>query len=601
MKDDLSRPLVGIEKQADRTNRALRRMGLQDGAKRSDIMSAATGRLVRQVRGLDGYLKGVSNTLQRKVATGLRMTAWGVGTLTAAIGGFGIKAASEFEQVRIALDGMLGSAERGAAMFEAMKQLNLRTPFELSDITAGGRQLLGFQIEEPNVLPLLKSVTDVAAGLGAGNEGLNRILLNIGQVQSQGVVTGRELRDFATIGFPGYALVANILGKTREEIRAMGDDAQVSSEDFIAAVMRMQGPLRMFSGMAEKQMNSLQGLWSNVKDAFSVRLADEASPLVVSLKEGMRSLTPLLGGMLDKVAPPVMDLLGQVMDVAADALPVITPLLTAIIAGVGELLTAAGPGLRGLDGVVLELARATGELVRELLPHMPTLAETFVALVGVLPEFVRLLGNVVPLVMPLANLATNLLEMDGAAAVLLATLLGYSALSGVAHAVMGLARAYIVMADARIALSAAEGVGAGTGLLRTVGMGVGRLGLGGAAIGGGVVAAQGFREDDALKSIGGATVAGAGTGALLGSVIPVVGTGVGALVGGGIGAAVGTVGHFRGRPQTGVPLAAAVPSGSGTFHNDIAIQVYQANSEIDIARAVEMGIDEAEQKRERRE
>jgi tape measure domain-containing protein len=605
MRDELSQPLRQVEGQARRTGRALRDIGDERTVRGSRRLGGEVGKLGRQVGRLDRGLQGMSRTLSRQVTTGVRRTSMAVGALTIAIGVMAVRSASNFEQTRIALDGMLGSAAAGARMFESAKVFNRRTPFELPDITAGQRQLLGFGFVEQQVMPLVQSVADVVAGLGAGREGLNRVLLNLGQVQAQGVVTGRELRDFATIGFPGYELVAHILGKTKEEIRAMGDDAEVSADQFITAVTSMAGPLQKFGGMAEKQMNSLWGLWSNVKDAWNERLVDQAHPLTQSMKDVLRGLPELAGTALDKFGPPLFDLLGMLVEFATDAVPVFAPLFAAIVDGVRVLLNAAGPGMAGLGGVVGELTRSVGELVRELVPVMPDLVDAFLALVGVLPEFVRLLGRLVPLVTPLAGLATELLSLDGVAAALLATLLGYRALRSVVGVIMATGAALQGLAGAQVAAAAASTVAAGAGGAAGAAGVAARLGTfarGAGALGGAGLLTHGAVRDRPLETVAGGALAGAVAGSVIPGVGTLVGGGLGALGGGAIalGRRLGTLENQRERQVATAPVVRSGAKGGDVFHTKLDVHVDRVESDVDIARAVWDAWQQIERERTRR-
>jgi tape measure domain-containing protein len=421
--------------------------GSRAAADGTGVFERSLDRLGVRTRSVDSTLRSVSGTLTGSFARATSIVATGLVGIGAAVTVFGLKAASQFEQTHIAFEGLLGSVEKGSALFADLQKLNLRTPFELPEISQAARMLLGFQIQGERIVPLMKSITDIASGLGAGSEGLQRIVLNLGQVQAQGRVTGRELRDFATVGFPGYALVASILGKTREQVRAMGDDAVVSSDQFLDAVTKMSGPLAIFGGMAEKQMHSLAGLWSNVKDSFTVGVAGAVQPLIAQLEPMLAQggLVPtFITQTLGTVGPPLTSLVGTLLELLTKALPAVDPILSALATGAGTLLTAMTPGLGALVPVGKELGDSLGKLFTALAPEMPTLVAAFVDLVKVLPVFVDLLVRVVPVVDPFLRLFEGILANRGVTDVLaglLAVLLGYRALSAVVGAIRGVVTA----------------------------------------------------------------------------------------------------------------------------------------------------------------
>lgn len=601
LRDELSQPLRRVRREVDALEKAIK--GSTPALSRA---SRGSFGLERALGGVDRLARRTGDTLNRVLHRGLVRVTQALGAGVAAAVFFGLRAAASFEQTRIALDGMLGSAEAGKRMFSELQQFNLKTPFRLSSVTGGARQLLGFGFEQPDVMPLLSAAANAAAGLGAGEEGLQRILLNLGQVRAMGVVTGRELRDFATLGFPGYELVADILGMTREEIRALGDDAQVSADDFLGAVARMQGPLQRFNGMAEAQMQSLSGLWSNFMDVLEVRLADASSPLAAALKNALPQLTAFVGQALDVIAPPLLQLGSSLIGVLTAALPTLQPVLSALATGAVRLVTALLPGLRAMEPVAGELADSLVELVDALVPVMPDLAEAFVALVRVLPEFVRLLAALVPLTAPILRLVGGFLEMDGVSdmmAGLLVVLLGYKALSGVVGTLVSFANALGAVA---INGQAAAGVGGASGAAS-----LGTLAAGGAVAGGiaaagwGILGGNRKGPGDELATIGGFAAAGAG----LGSIIP----GAGTLAGGIIGALVGGAGVLgrnlivdaaarRDRPTTAASARSA-PAGvqSTTYVAPNAIQINGANlTQLELEHAVTGGIQRYERDRAER-
>jgi phage-related protein len=125
----------------------------------------------------------------------------------AAIGVAALKEAAAFEQAEIAFTTMLGSAEAAKKMLEELAQFAKRTPFELKGIEQNAKQLLAMGIESDKIIPTIKALGDVSAGL---NVPMERLSLNFGQVKTQGKLTGRELRDFNVAGVPLIETLAKL-------------------------------------------------------------------------------------------------------------------------------------------------------------------------------------------------------------------------------------------------------------------------------------------------------------------------------------------------------------------------------------------------------
>lgn len=197
---------------------------------------------------------------------------------TAAQVGFLLNEAAEDEQVRIAFETMLGSAQAAMEMLENLKDFAIKTPFTLPGIKANTKLLLGMGIESEKMIPTLKFLGDVAAGLSVP---LERLALNFGQVKSQGKLTGRELRDFAIAGVPLTQALADSLGKTTNEIAAMVSKGEIGFEQVKNAFIAMTSGSGRFADLMDKQSRSFLGILSNIQDfllVLSIELGNELLP-----------------------------------------------------------------------------------------------------------------------------------------------------------------------------------------------------------------------------------------------------------------------------------------------------------------------------------
>lgn len=455
--DHVSGPARRAEASVDRLAASARRAG--DGAKTgsSGLLSMATAgdRLTQMASRADKTLIGWSNTLGDKVAKGAKYAAVGLAAASVAAVGFGLKTAAGFEQSRVAFGTLLGSVEKGNALFDQLRAFNVKTPFDLPQITRTTQVLMGMGFATESLIPTLTAASDVASGLGVGEEGLGRIALNLGQIKTQGRATGREIRDLAVLGVPSYALMADILGVTTEQVRAMGDEAVVTGDQFIDAFVRMQGPMAKFAGASVAQSKTLTGVWSNFKDTIAVGMADAfdksgAGAQLVALAPGLATSLGALGA--------------SVVRVFGALLPVVTPVLTATGTGLTRLIDAAG-GSTALTKLGTTLGDSVGQLVTSLVPLMPELVDLFVSLVGILPGAVDALSAMIPLVTPVAGLATALLSWGPAPQIfgtLLVVLLGYSRLNSAITAIRGFGSALGFMAAQQTAVNVAN-AGAGVG------------------------------------------------------------------------------------------------------------------------------------------
>lgn len=130
-----------------------------------------------------------------------------IGTGLFEVGKTAITLSGNLEQNRIAFETMLGSADEARTLLEDISDFARKTPFDLPGVVQAGQQLLAMGSSADTVLGELKMLGDVSAGL---NVPLDRLILNFGQVRTQGKLTGRELRDFNVAGVPLIDTLVNL-------------------------------------------------------------------------------------------------------------------------------------------------------------------------------------------------------------------------------------------------------------------------------------------------------------------------------------------------------------------------------------------------------
>lgn len=94
-----------------------------------------------------------------------------------------VSLADQYDKARISFTTMLGSAQEAEKLLSDLSQFAKKTPFELADIRENAKQLKAMGIETSQLIPTMKALGDVSAGL---NVPMSRLALNYGQVMSKG-------------------------------------------------------------------------------------------------------------------------------------------------------------------------------------------------------------------------------------------------------------------------------------------------------------------------------------------------------------------------------------------------------------------------------
>jgi tape measure domain-containing protein len=354
----------------------------------------------------------------------------GLGLLTT----FGLKAAAAQEQTLISFESLLGSAQKGQAVFEQIRQFAAATPFELPQLTDVAKRFLTFSktvgIAEDQLIPFLTTVGNIASVTGSGALGMDRVALALGQIASKGKLSLEELNQISEglPGFSGIAAIAAAKGITTAEAMKQISAGTISAKDGVAALL--QG-MQKFPGAAsamEKQSQTLLGLFSTFKDEVTESLIGGFAPVIPDLKKTLADVTPVVKEAIAGLAPILGNLLAALGPLVADLIRALNPILGPIIEGLRKGLEALRPALR-------PLGEAIGRLVTAFAPFLPILGEAIAKLViglipaidewtrqlpVLLPDLLELTKALLPVIPPLTALVVEMTKASKAMLVLLA-------------------------------------------------------------------------------------------------------------------------------------------------------------------------------------
>ena len=294
-----------------------------------------------------------------------------------------INAASEGEQFRITLTNMTGSAEEANSVLQDMSQFALSSPFDLDSVLTGTRRLMAYGYSAEEAEQSLRSIGDAAAGLGTGEEGIERITTALGQMHQKGTVQAEEMRQLAEAGIPAWQYLADTLGVDVSQAMKMVQDRSVDAETGIEAITNgMENGTehaRGYAGQMEAQSKTLTGVLSNLKDAFQITMMQLGETqgykdFVGALQDILNNMQPLLQSVfpvfsagLEGAAAAVKGLgaviqsVGGIFSAFGDALNNIAN--NTLISGSGGAFTTVAGTIEQLGGSFVALGSALGDTV----------------------------------------------------------------------------------------------------------------------------------------------------------------------------------------------------------------------------------------------
>lgn len=207
--------------------------------------------------------------------------------------------AGNLEQARVAFNTMLWSAQDADTTLRELSDFAAKTPFELTGIRQNAKQLLAVGVATDDLIPTLKALGDVSAGLSVP---LERLALNYGQVLSQGKLTGRELRDFTLAGVPILDELANSLNKSKVEIQEMISAWEISSDVVVQAFQNMSSEWWRFANLMDEQSKTLQWTFSNLTDSLNILGEQIGSLFIPILTRATRFITWIVDAIKPRIA-----------------------------------------------------------------------------------------------------------------------------------------------------------------------------------------------------------------------------------------------------------------------------------------------------------
>lgn len=172
---------------------------------------------------------------------------------------------SQFQQLEISFNTMLGSADKSKQLMDELIQTAAHTPFDMSSITGGAKQLLAYGTEAKDVNKTLVQLGDIASGL---NIPLGDLVYLYGTTVSQGRMFTMDLRQFMGRGVPLAEELGKILHQNTTEVQESVSKGKVTSDIFKEAIANMTQAGGRFGGLMEQQSKTFEGQWSNIGDSI---------------------------------------------------------------------------------------------------------------------------------------------------------------------------------------------------------------------------------------------------------------------------------------------------------------------------------------------
>ncbi|MBK7337830.1 MAG: hypothetical protein IPJ00_17465 [Saprospirales bacterium] len=296
---------------------------------------------------------GKMENIGRTLSTAITLPILGMGAAA-------LKAAADYEQLEVSFQTLLKSAEKGSKFFEDLKKFSAATPFEMTEVAAAAKVMLGYGFSADETNRQLQILGDVAAATGGDIEGLSVIM---GQGAALGKFMTVDLKQLAMRGIPILEALSKQLGVSAAEVMELASTSQISYPMVSKAIEDMAKEGGPYFNAMQNQSKTLGGLFSTLKDTavasfaevgMSIKETFKLDEVIVKFTEKIQKAVEWFKALSDEQRKNIV--------VVAAVAAAIGPLLLGF-ATITKVVTTAVIGFKGLLGVLAFLTSPVGLIV----------------------------------------------------------------------------------------------------------------------------------------------------------------------------------------------------------------------------------------------
>lgn len=221
------------------------------------------------------------------------------GILDTVLSGFAIEefgkkifeAGTYMEQLHVAFETMVGDKDKGDQLVREIQNFALVTPFQIQQVADAGKQLLAFGISARKIIPDLRMLGDITAGIGTDK--MPQLVHAFGQMHASINLNGYELREFSMAGVPLIKALADTMHVSQSAIKEMATEGKIGFKDVEIALKSLTDEGGRFHDLMQKQSETTGGKWSNMADQITKSAAiafDNWKPVIDYLIDGFAKL-----------------------------------------------------------------------------------------------------------------------------------------------------------------------------------------------------------------------------------------------------------------------------------------------------------------------
>lgn len=290
-------------------------------------MATIANLAVKLTANISGFTAGMHRAITplRQLGASVASTGSKVAALTTAVGGgalvtgvaglgtWAVKLAADAEQARVSFTTMLGSAEAAKALMAQIQTFAASTPFQTDELVQASKALLAFGVAQDQIIPTMRTLGDLSAGLGIP---LGELAEIYGKARVQGRLFAQDVNQLTGRGIPVIQEFAKQFGVTEAKVRELVESGQINFSHLQRALVSLTGEGGKFSGLMAAQSRTVAGLFSTLQDTVTLNLTRIGEVITdkLDLRAALGGITEAISAMASAAMPILEGFIGRLAE-----------------------------------------------------------------------------------------------------------------------------------------------------------------------------------------------------------------------------------------------------------------------------------------------
>lgn len=259
-----------------------------------------------------------------------------------AVGTLGVTYNAELEQLQALFTTLTGSAEEADRVISQIQADASKSPFDVQTLIKANQYLISAGVSADDARQTILDLGNAIAATGGGNDELDRMAMNLQQIQNVGKASSVDIKQFANAGINIYGLLADSMGVSVEKAK----DMDVTYEQLAEALSKASSEGGKYYGAMEAQSETLNGSVNKLKS---------------SVKALLGAITKSAMPIIQKVIAKIQDVVDWFSNLDESQQETILK-IAAAVAAIGPALVIAGKVISVLGTVVSAIGAVVGVL-----------------------------------------------------------------------------------------------------------------------------------------------------------------------------------------------------------------------------------------------